>query len=59
MKGYTVYRLHENPTRPIHDAHTNLFKKAARFFLFLASGPRATRLEVPQVLLEGNERSLR
>ena len=57
-KGYTVYRSLENPTRSIRDIPTNLFKKAMRFFLLLASEPLATWLEVHQVLLEVNERSL-
>ena len=59
MKGYTVYRSQENHTRPIRDTPTNLLKKAARFFLLLASVPRVTWLEVHQVFLKGNERNLR
>ena len=51
-KGYTVCRSQENHTRPIRDALTILFRKAAEFVLLLALGPRATQLEVHQVLLE-------
>ena len=45
--------------RPLHTLVQFNQEHERRFFILLASGLRATRLEVHQVLLEGNKRSLR
>ena len=54
-----MYWSRKNPTRAICESPTNLLRKAPRFFLLLASDPRAARPEVHQVLLEGDKRCLR
>ena len=57
-EGLHCVQVPGKPTRSICDVPANLFQKATRFFLLLASGPRATRLEVHQVFLEVNKRTL-